>query len=96
MLAKKNENIKKVYDIQQLILQDENERMAYEAREAEIKDEMIRIKSAEERGKRKGRLEDKVETATKLLKLGVSIDIIIKAMGLSEEKVIQIKKGLES
>ncbi|WP_263488234.1 Rpn family recombination-promoting nuclease/putative transposase [Clostridium sp. FP2] len=88
MLASKNENIKKAYDLLQVISQDENARMAYEARETEIRDQMMRIKSAEERGK--------MEIATNLLKLGVSVDIIIKATGLSEEKVIQIKKELES
>ena len=92
MLAKKNENIKKAYDLLQVISQDDNARMAYEARETEIRDQMTRMKSAEERGKTEGKVED----ATNLLKLGVSIDIIIKATGLSEEKVIQIKKELES
>lgn len=88
MLAKKNVNIKKAYDLLQVISQDDNARMAYEARETEIRDQMTRIKSAEERSK--------MEIATNLLKLGVSIDIIIKATGLSEEKIIQIKKELES
>jgi len=92
MLAKKNGNIKKAYDLLQVISQDDNARMAYEAREAEIRDQMTRMKSAEERGKTEGKTED----ATNLLKLGVSIGIITKATGLSEEKVIQIKKELES
>jgi len=62
--------------------------MAYEARETEIRDQMTRMKAAEKRGK----IEGKVEAATNLLKLGVSIVIIIKATGISEEKLIQIKK----
>jgi len=96
MLAKKNVNIKKAYDLLQVISQDDNARMAYEAREAEIRDQMTRMKAAEERGKTEGKVEGKIEDATNLLKLGVSIDIIIKATGLSEEKIIQIKKELES
>lgn len=92
MLAKKNVNIKKAYDLLQVISQDDNARMAYEARETEIRDQMTRMKSAEERGK----IEGKIEDATNLLKLGVSIDIITKATGLSEDKVTQIKKELES
>jgi len=96
MLAKKNVNIKKAYDLLQVISQDDNARMSYEAREAEIRDQMTRMKAAEERGKTEGKVEGKIEDATNLLKLGVSIDIIIKATGLSEEKIIQIKKELES
>jgi len=96
MLAKKNVNIKKAYDLLQVISQDDNARMAYEARETEIRDQMTRMKSAEERGKTEGKTEGKIEDATNLLKLGVSIDIITKATGLCEEKVTQIKKELES
>jgi len=60
----------------------------YKARERSLHDRANMISSAKD--------EKAIEDATNLLKLGVSIDIIIKAIGLSEEKVIQIKKELES
>jgi predicted transposase/invertase (TIGR01784 family) len=37
-----------------------------------------------------GRLEGKIEDAKNLLNLGVSVDIIIKATGLSEEEVLKL------
>ncbi len=44
--------------------------------------------------KEEGKIEGKIEDAKNLLKLGVSIDIIIKAIGLSEEEILKIQKDL--
>ena len=38
MLAEKNQDIKKAYDLLQIISKDEKARMLYEAREAELRD----------------------------------------------------------
>jgi predicted transposase/invertase (TIGR01784 family) len=46
-------------------------------------------------GKIKGKIEEKIEAATNLLKLGVSIDVVIKAIGLPEKDVMEIAKNLE-
>ena len=58
----------------------------YKARERSLHERANMISSA--------KYEKAIEDAGNLLKLGVSIDIIIKAIGISEEKVIEIKKGL--
>lgn len=47
-------------------------------------------------GKAEGKLEAKLEDAKNFLKLGVSVDIIVKATGLSKKDVLGIKKELES
>ena len=60
----------------------------YKARERSLHERTNIISTAKDEGV--------IEVATNLLKLGVSIEIIIKATCLSEEKVIQIKKELES
>lgn len=53
-------------------------------------------KKLKEVGKAEGKLEGKLEAARNLLKLGVSADIVIKAIGLSKKDVLSIKKELES
>jgi len=86
MLAEKNNDIRKVYDRLQKISKDEKSRMAYEAREAEIHDQMTRIKTARE------------ETATKiavnLLKMGLTVEQIANAAELTLDKVVEIKKNM--
>lgn len=65
MLAEKNKDIKKAYDILQIISKDEKARMRYEAREAELRDQLTRIKTA----KREGRAEGKAETICQYLEV---------------------------
>lgn len=91
MLSEKNEKIKKAFDILQVISQDEKARMSYEAREAEIRDQQTRLKTAREEGK----IEGKIEDVKNLLRLGVSTDIIVKAIGFSEEEVMKIQKEMK-
>jgi len=92
MLANKNDSIKKAYNVLQIISKDENARMVYEAREAELRDQLTRIRSAEEKGKTEGMIEGKIETAKNLLQLGVSTEIIMKATELSEHEIIRIRR----
>ena len=51
MLAEKNQDIKKAYDLLQIISKDEKARMLYDAREAELRDQLTRMKSAANKGK---------------------------------------------
>lgn len=86
MLAEKNKDIKKAYDLLQIISKDEKAKMLYESKQAEISDQLTRIKSAQEKGK----LEDVIN----FLKLGVNEEIVARGTGLSVEKVLEIKKGM--
>ena len=54
MLAEKNKAIKKAYTVLEILSKDEKARMAYEAREAEVRDQLTRLKTAEEKGMEKG------------------------------------------
>lgn len=56
MLAEKNQDIKKAYDILQIISKDEKARMLYDAREAALRDELTRIETAENKGEAEGLL----------------------------------------
>ena len=54
MLAQKDENIKRTYNILQIVSKDKEARMAYEARQAEIMDQQTREKTAMEKGIKEG------------------------------------------
>lgn len=95
MLATKNEEIKKALSILEIVSQDEKARMLYEAREAEIRDQITRIESARkegikegmEKGIEKGMKKGMEELAVKLINKGIDIDVIIQASGLSREEI---------
>lgn len=90
MLAQKNESIKKAYNLLQIISKDEKARMIYEAREAELRDQLTRIKSAEE----KGANEKSIKIAKNLLKMGLSIEQVATAAEITIEQVKKIKEEL--
>lgn len=92
MLAQKNENIKKAYDLLQIISQDEKARMVYEARQAELRDQMTRIKTAEEKGKAEGANEKALKIAENLLRMGLNVDQVVTAAEVTVEEVNNIKK----
>ncbi|MHB8127317.1 MAG: Rpn family recombination-promoting nuclease/putative transposase [Desulfitobacteriaceae bacterium] len=56
VVAEKNKDIKKDYDLLQVISKDEKARMLYEAREAELRDQLTRIETAENKGVAKGKI----------------------------------------
>ena len=87
MLAEKNKDIKKAYDLLQIISKDEKARILYDAREAELRDQLTRIETAENRGKAEG----KTEVAKNLLDLGMEISMIAKATGMTEEELKLLK-----
>ena len=53
LLAEKNQDIKKAYDLLQIISKDEKARMLYDAREAELRDQLTRMKSEKDKGRAK-------------------------------------------
>jgi predicted transposase YdaD len=86
--------------------------MLYDARQAEISDQLTRIKSAEEKGREKGREEGRekgreegreegatekaIEAAINFLRLGVNEEIVAKGTGIPIEKVIELKKKYQN
>ncbi len=87
VLAKKNKYIKSAYDLLQIISQDEKARMIYEARQAEIHDQLTRLHSAHQKGKAEGKAEAKVNLAKLMLSEGEDIAKIAKYTGLSREDI---------
>ncbi len=84
MIAQKDPYIKSAYDQLQIISQDEQKRMEYEAREKAIMDYNQGIYEAEQRGVSK--------TAKKLLALGVDINTIAEATSLSIDEINALNK----
>ena len=80
------------------ISQDERERAIFRSRRMFQSDMESNIATAEERGRRegrqegeaKGRAEGRAETARNLKLLGVSMDLIIKSTGLSQEEIAKL------
>ena len=96
MLAKKNKDIKKAYDLLQIISKDEKARMLYEAEQAEISDQLTRIKLAEEKGITKGAAEKAIKIAENLLKMGLTVEQVASASELTREKVVELKKKYQN
>ena len=94
MLAEKNGNIKKAYDILQIISKDEKARMLYEAREAELKDQVTRMMEAEQKGNLKGKLEGKRDVALKMLDMGLDLNTVAKVTDLSLEELEKLKRDI--
>jgi len=90
LLAHKNGDINKAYNLLKVMSNDEKARMAYEAREAEIHDQMTRIKTAREEGREEGREEEKIKTAKKLLAKGFDIDLIIEMTELDKAVLLNL------
>ena len=88
MLAEKNKDIKKAYDLLQIISKDQKAKILYEARQAEISDQMIRLKSAEIKGV--------IKVAEKMLKRGDNIEDIVDMTELPKETVIELKKKFQN
>jgi len=96
MLAEKNKDIKKAYDLLKIISKDEKARMLYEAKYAEISDQRTRIKSAQQKGREEGATEKALRVAENLLKMGLNVEQIATAAELPMEKVIELKKKYEN
>ncbi len=98
MLAAKNKEIEKAYNILQVISKDAEARALYLAREMALHDEVTRLEEAEEKGiekgLEKGRQESQMNIAKNLLNIGIDEVSIAKATGLSEDVIIKLKQEI--
>jgi predicted transposase/invertase (TIGR01784 family) len=103
MLSEKNTDIKKAYSLLQIISQDQKARLAYEARQAEISDQLTRIKTAAKKGKEEGKaegkaegiIEGKVETAKEAIKEGAKLEFVAKITGIPLEELKKLEKEVK-
>ncbi|MGL5675187.1 MAG: Rpn family recombination-promoting nuclease/putative transposase [Cellulosilyticaceae bacterium] len=90
MLAEKNEGIEKAYRVLKCVSQDDVARMAYEAREAEIRDQLTREKVAREEGEEAG----VCRVAKRMLSKGSTEEYVAEMTDLTVEEVRKIKASL--
>jgi predicted transposase/invertase (TIGR01784 family) len=86
-------SIEKAIRVLDAMYLNEDERELYEARLKWLRDEEMALKKAEEKGREEGRREEKKEMVNNLLKLGVEIDKIVEASGLSKEEIEDLKES---
>lgn len=99
MIAEKDPYIKSAYDQLQVISQDEQKRLEYEARQKAILDYNQGIYEAEQRGERRGEQRGEQcgeqrgirNTARNLLSMGIDINIIAEATKLSITEIEALK-----
>ena len=100
MIAKKDVYIQSAYNKLQVISQDKQKRMEYEARQKALLDHNQFMLEATRRGMEKGRLEgrkegeekEKYKTAKKLIELDMATDFIIQVTGFSVEIIDGLRK----
>ena len=99
MIAEKDPYIQSAYDQLQVISQDKQKRLEYEARQKAILDHNQSMLEAEQRGikigEQRGRELEAVSIALKMISLGMDDASVIGVTNLSPEKVISLRKDLE-
>src|SRR6056297_2737676 len=95
MAETKNEAIGRARDMLKTLSKDEKLQEEYMAREKAIRDKQSAISTAEERGREKGKQEEKKETAINLYKIGLKLDQIAQGTGLDKETLKEILKDVE-
>ncbi|EHR0219287.1 Rpn family recombination-promoting nuclease/putative transposase [Clostridium perfringens] len=94
-----NEEIKLAKSELYRLSMDSKEREQYNMREKAIYDRISALENAEIKGKIEGKVEGKIERELELvkesLKQGLEISLISKITGLSEEKILEIKKSFK-
>lgn len=88
MIATKNSYIASAYEQLQIISQDKEKRLEYEAREKALRDYNQSMKEAEQRGKQR----EQFIIAKNMLLKNLDISVIVQCTGLSEEEVKTLKE----
>ena len=86
----KSQLIKKLNTVAALASQSRDERAKYDESLKILRDRLSEIAYAEKRGKEEGKAEGKAEMARNLKAMGVPIETIAKASGLSIEEIEQL------
>jgi predicted transposase/invertase (TIGR01784 family) len=98
MLAQTNPAMAEAWGVIKRLSADESARMIAESREKALMDFNSAVGSARRKGlqegEQKGRQEERLEVAQKLLRKKMSYDDIVDATGLSLEEVNQLASGL--
>ena len=98
MIAQKDSYIRSAYQQLQIISQDKQKRLEYEAREKAVRDHNQMMYEAKESGKKEGieigKFDKSIQIAKNMLQKGLTINIIAEVTGLSlvEIEALQLKQ----
>ena len=92
MAVKENKNVKKADKVLERISKDPKERERYEAILKAEFNQKISSQKFEERGEARGKKQNQIETAKKLLQRNMSIEDIKEITGLTEEEISKLKQ----
>ena len=99
MLAEKNSYISHAYQQLQVISQDKEKRLEYEAREKAIRDHNQLMYEAEQRGRETGEKigeqQTKINIAKNMLSENFDADVIARISGLSIKQILSLKNEQE-
>jgi predicted transposase/invertase (TIGR01784 family) len=94
-LLSKNPNLERAYEEYQRCTQDRELRELALARERYLRDQASRIGSARREGIVEGKRRQAMETASRLLSMGMSVSQVATATGLGGDEVRELKQGDE-
>ena len=87
MLAAKNPYIESAYQQLQIISQDKDKRLEYEARQKAILDHNQFVYEAEQRGREQGEYDKSIQIAKNMIQKGLDINMIVEMTGLSISEI---------
>ena len=90
-MAEKEKEIKEAIETLEDISSDETKERIAELRQKYIMDTKSQIRTAEEKGLKKGIEKRNIEIAKKMLQENIAIETIIKITGLTKEEIEKIK-----
>ena len=92
MLAEKDPYIDSAYQQLQVISQDKQKRLEYEAREKAVRDYNQGMFEAKEKGREEGHAEASIHIAKNMLKLNIPLETISECTGLPMEIISSLQK----
>ena len=91
MVAQASPKLEKVVGKLLELSEDESARMLYEAEVKQERDNRARLRGALETGMAKGKREERIEIARKLLNMSLPLENIVKATDLSREEIEKLQ-----
>ncbi|GAB6137410.1 hypothetical protein [Halanaerobaculum tunisiense] len=100
MVEERIEELREAAERLEVLSHDQETREIYESRQKAIHDQITNIKEAAKeakeegikKGKEKGRKEEKISTSKNLLSIGLEIEKIKQATGLSRQEIKDLKR----
>ncbi|WP_253198419.1 Rpn family recombination-promoting nuclease/putative transposase [Clostridium gasigenes] len=74
---------------------DSEQREIYDMRSKILKDKVSALNKSRKEGREEGREEQRIENAKNLLKIGASIEMVARGIGLTIKEVEELQKNLE-